>query len=508
MEKIASRINWENEPSTNTPINEENLNKMDIEINTLDDRVILLDAKKANESDVLQLVSDVAFDENTGIITITKKNGSVVTIDTKMEKIAVNFEYDTVAQQIILTLVDGTKQYIDLSALITQYEFLDSDTVIFVVQTDGKIKAEIPDGSITENKLQPNYLAEIKVESANASLSATNAKTSETNSLAKTTLSESYAVGCTDTREGENTDNAKYYSDQAQKALESMQAAQVTGVKGDKEDKYRNGNVNLTAENIGAVAIGGDTAENTVAFTSTDATDPNEYTDVELLASGEKHSSLFSKMSTMFKNIRYLYKAHGTTDISEIGDGTVTGSIESMNSKLSELIDVIYPVGSIYMSVNNVSPATLFGGEWEQIKDTFLLSAGDSYSAGTTGGVKSTTLTSSHIPQHYHTVGAHSHGLNNHTHKENHRLNWVDNTPVGKAVLYDGWENGYPVKTKANPSQTSRAVVDYVTVNTGGASGNTANSAAFNSGNYGSASPTAINNMPPYLTVYVWKRTS
>ena len=134
MEKIASRINWENEPSTNTPINEENLNKMDIEINTLDDRVILLDTKKANESDVLQLVSDVSFDENTGVITITKKNGSIVTIDTKMEKIAVNFDYNRDTQQIILTLVDGTKQYIDLSALITQYEFLDSDTVIFIVQ--------------------------------------------------------------------------------------------------------------------------------------------------------------------------------------------------------------------------------------------------------------------------------------------------------------------------------------------------------------------------------------
>lgn len=341
MEKIASRINWENEPSTNTPINEENLNKMDIEINTLDDRVILLDTKKANESDVLQLVSDVAFDENTGIITITKKNGSVITIDTKIEKIAVNFEYDTVAQQIILTLVDGTKQYIDLSALITQYEFLDSDTITFVVQTDGSIKAEVLDGSITESKLQPNYLAEIKVESANASLSAANAKTSETNSLESATLSESYAVGGTDTREGENTDNAKYYNEQAQKALESMQAAQVTGVKGDNEDKYRKGNVNLTAENIGAVATEGDTAENIVSFTSTDATEPIEYTDVELLASGEKHSSLFAKISTMFKNIRYLYKMLGTTDISEIGDGTVTGGLNSINSNLIPKTDII-----------------------------------------------------------------------------------------------------------------------------------------------------------------------
>ena len=49
-------------------------------------------------------------------------------------------------------------------------------------------------------------------------------------------------------------------------------------------------------------------------------------------------------------------------------------------------IDDIYPVGSIYMSVNNTSPSTLFGGTWEQIKDTFLLSAGNTYTAGNTGG--------------------------------------------------------------------------------------------------------------------------
>ena len=77
------------------------------------------------------LVQDVEFEEKTGIITITKKNGSKITIDTQMEKIAVNFSYNAGTQQIILTLIDGTKQYIDLAALITQYEFLDSDTVAF-----------------------------------------------------------------------------------------------------------------------------------------------------------------------------------------------------------------------------------------------------------------------------------------------------------------------------------------------------------------------------------------
>src|SRR5574344_2262482 len=70
-----------------------------------------------------------------------------------------------------------------------------------------------------------------------------------------------------------------------------------------------------------------------------------------------------------------------------------------------------YPIGSIYISVNNTNPTTYFGGTWEQIKDKFLLCAGDSYTAGSTGGNKthyhsteSHTLTINEIPSHGHTL--------------------------------------------------------------------------------------------------------
>lgn len=77
----------------------------------------------------------------------------------------------------------------------------------------------------------------------------------------------------------------------------------------------------------------GDTKDNTTTFTSSDVADGSStaWTSVPALTSGEKHTSIFSKMSQMFKNIRYLYKMLGTTDISAIGDGTVTGVIKSMN---------------------------------------------------------------------------------------------------------------------------------------------------------------------------------
>ena len=166
MNKAYKRINWENYPSDATPLNEANLNNLDSATDTIDDRVITLDTTKATKTEVATLVSNVTFEESTGIITITKKNGSRVTIDTQLEKIAVNFDYNPTTEQIVLTLIDGTKQYIDLSALITQYEFLDTDTVAFTIGTDGKVSAVVKEGSIEEKHIEPNYLAKIKVEAS------------------------------------------------------------------------------------------------------------------------------------------------------------------------------------------------------------------------------------------------------------------------------------------------------------------------------------------------------
>ena len=497
MNKAYNRINWENYPSDATPLNEANLNSLDSATDTIDDRVITLDTTKATKTEVATLVSDVTFEESTGIITITKKNGSRVTIDTQMEKIAVNFTYNPTTQQIILTLIDGTKQYIDLSALITQYEFLDTDTVAFIIDTDGKVSAIVKEGSIKEEHLEPNYLAKVKVEVAKAQTSARNAATSEDNArsaateaqdsataaatsksnaqtsaaaaaqsesnakasenVAKSsrdsavesaqtataaatsasesaitasekadiatrkateiigkaesaadsaTKAQSYAVGGTGSREGEDSDNAKYYYQQAKDVSEGLKGGlqphgtmafadlpalpdvnagwmynisdeftttddfkegsgnavpaganiyktsdgkwdvlagtPVTGVKGAKETSYRRGNVNLTPENIGAVATGGDTASNVTSFTSSDVADGSapSWTNVATLTSGETHTSLFAKVSQMFKNVRYLYKMLGTTDISSIGGGTVTGAISSQNKALAQLNNI------------------------------------------------------------------------------------------------------------------------------------------------------------------------
>ena len=66
------------------------------------------------------------------------------------------------------------------------------------------------------------------------------------------------------------------------------------------------------------------------------------------------------------------------------------------------LLNLVYPVGSIYWSSNNTNPSTLFGGTWTQIKDRFILAAGDSYTNGAIGGAATVTLTVSNMPSHKH----------------------------------------------------------------------------------------------------------
>ena len=203
-QKIYSRINWENFPSEKTAVNESNLNKMDLAIDNLDDRVVAMDASKVDLTKANELVKEILWNEPMGVLTVVKMNGSKAVIDTKLEKLAVNFKYNPQTQQLVITLDDGTVQNVDLSSLITEYEFLDSDTIAFEI-TDGKIKAIVKNGSITEDMLQPNFLADVKVEAEKAKASASSADASEKESTVQANLSKEYA------------DKAKEYSDNIDK---------------------------------------------------------------------------------------------------------------------------------------------------------------------------------------------------------------------------------------------------------------------------------------------------
>lgn len=126
---------------------------------------------------------DVGFVENTGVFTFTREDGTTKTIDTLLEKIAVNFEYDAANQRIVLTLKDGTKQYIPLSDFITEYEFDDTSTIAFSIASH-VVSASIKNGSITDQMLSSALIAQLEGYVTDASTYASNASASEQNALA------------------------------------------------------------------------------------------------------------------------------------------------------------------------------------------------------------------------------------------------------------------------------------------------------------------------------------
>lgn len=220
MNKLYTRIVWENFPSEKTALNERNLNRMDLAIDNLDDRVIQMNSTKVNVETVNNLVKTWSIDENTGIITVEKLNGEKIIYDLNIEKIPVDFK---LSENGILTMTtdDGTQYTANIGAMIPALTFEDSDTIAVSVTGTGVNKTysfSVKVGSVTEDKLQPNFLADVKTEVAKAQASQSAAAQSASDASGSATLAESYTHGGTGTREDEDTDNAKYYMEQAKVA--------------------------------------------------------------------------------------------------------------------------------------------------------------------------------------------------------------------------------------------------------------------------------------------------
>lgn len=138
-------------------------------------------------------------------------------------------------------------------------------------------------------------------------------------------------------------------------------------------------NDNMDTIDAQLAAPTGDSADSTTTFTTSDTADgsASSWTTVPALTSGETHKSLFAKMSQMFKNIRYLYKMLGTTDISSIGNGTVTNALSVLNAK-RDWRDEIYTdvTGQVNISTPDAADIPL---EWKEIYITVKGRAGMYY---------------------------------------------------------------------------------------------------------------------------------
>ena len=223
-------------------------------------------------------------------------------------------------------------------------------------------------------------------------------------------------------------------------------------------------------------------------------------------------------------------------------------------------LNLVYPVGSIYWSSNNTNPGTLFGGTWIQIKDRFILAAGDSYINGATGGVSSVTLSVSNMPSHNHTftpsgnVSSHSHGLNSHTHSFSHTHDYSGSGTTGGMSdnatgdvwnnnTADGIFNGSQMSSSGNiklsgsvrwaggnveyTNQQNHLTIDVSHTHgfswsgtttsqssdtTSGASGDTASATPSFTGTQGTTdsngSGSSFSILPPYVVKYCWERTA
>lgn len=169
-------------------------------------------------------------------------------------------------------------------------------------------------------------------------------------------------------------------------------------------------------------------------------------------------------------------------------DSTRVGTI--INDYTAAL-NTIYPIGSIYKSTNSTSPASMFGGTWEQIQGRFLIGQNSTYTNGSVGGYRQRALSTTNLPSHGHTISA---SINN---------------AVFQIMRDGGWAGGGGTNVSySQGTGTSRAKLDGTipsnqrmdTVNIGFqfATKTTANT----------GSSTAINTLPPYLVVYMWKRVS
>lgn len=333
LNKVYTRINWEDYPSENTDLDAYNLNQMDSAIDALDNRIISQDALKVDKSAINGNIADWTMDETTGVITITKYNGEKIIFDLNIEKIPVGFSMSDDGI-ITMTTEDGTQFTADIGSMIPVLTFKDSATIAVSVTGAGKNKTysfSIKTGSVTDAMLQPNYLADIRVESANASAYAQSAN-------AKSVLAESYAIGGTGTREGEDTDNAKYYMEQAKQQTGGIptKVSELENdagyIKKDVDNLVNYYDKTTTDQKLANIDLTdylkktGDASNTTVTFT--------EPTELAQPTTGEKLGGIIGKVSLAIKNIKTLISLIGNTNISSIGDGTVTGAISDVNGKL------------------------------------------------------------------------------------------------------------------------------------------------------------------------------
>ena len=208
--------------------------------------------------------------------------------------------------------------------------------------------------------------------------------------------------------------------------------------------------------------------------------------------------------------------AGSVLDVRFLGNSVVVTGIAEITKQL--VLDAIYPIGSIYMSVEQDETTkdivgkygcklANLGGTWERLEDRFLVGASSTYIVNSTGGEATHTLTIDEMPIHTHTQQSHNHTQNAHYHrvatlKSGYSANNVNLYNNANAKAIGGLENDASVQYVRYAREGTSSVGSQLIQST------TATNQAATAVNNNTGGGQAHNNLPPYLAVYMWKRTA
>lgn len=244
----------------------------------------------------------------------------------------------------------------------------------------------------------------------------------------------------------------------------------------------------------------------------------------------DKPAKTAQQLKGDFDTVGALLKEYINDHLTEELDSKISEfatKIQNNTSSLDNMLNRVYPVGSIYMSVDNTNPTTLFGGTWiawgsGRVPVGINSNETEFNSVEKTGGAKTHTLTTEQLPTHAHTIGNHTHNipsLSGSTDYKNLKGNvWnmaVQSQSTGLSAngicttIGGGTGNaGYATNSQGvalNWTDTFEIDAGHnhsITTN----SSTTGQSGSGNTGNTGSGQ--AHNNLQPYITCYMWKRTA
>lgn len=171
------------------------------------------------------------------------------------------------------------------------------------------------------------------------------------------------------------------------------------------------------------------------------------------------------------------------------GNVTVAGTMTAENFTVGgrTLVDLLYPTGSLYLSVQETDPGTILGGTWQRIEDRFLLAAGTTYAAGSIGGQAQRTLTEQQLPPHVHHIKGYT-DADSTTH--DHGIPNIAQGGSGSGACAESWGGG---------SGSRELRTDSICIN---------HNHAVNMDSQSCGGGQSVDMMPPYLAVYVWQRLS